>query len=461
MNLLVYLKLIVKDELAEMRDVLIEHRLLVVLLMSALTALFVYLRPFPPSTAVIAAGSKDSGYWNTAQAYARYFEANGVSLKLVETTGSVDSAQMLADPQKKIGIALIQGGVLENADTQNMQSLGSIAYEPLWIFYHKDLPVPPKSFADLTACRIGIGPQLGGTQRLMSDVLQLNGLSLSDLRGLVWQSYVDNTKDFYDRKLDVVVKVATYTDPEIQQLLNDPNVAVMPIPHAAAYQKNLPYVYALTIPASSVDIAKNFPAEPIPLIGTTTSLVVDKDLHPDLQMLLLVATRDLQRSSQTLFFSRRDEFPAYVDPTVEISPAASHYYDHGAPSGLRYFPFWLAGFFSRFWIVALSIFAFAYPVSKINLHLRGTRYHMKHHKVYEELLETERALCEGRLSAHELDRMADNLERLNREAIHVRVPTGAESQYFELLSAINLLQNKIKTRIASGRATHSHLAGSH
>ena len=447
MNLLNYFVLIAKEELTEVKELIVSHRWLTLGLLMGLFALFAYLRPFPPGTAVIAAGSKDSSYWNTSKDYARYFEANGVKLELIETAGSVDSGKILSDPKTSVDIALIQGGALDNIDTKRMQSLGSIAYEPLWIFYHKDLSPPPRHFTDLFHYRVGMGPRLGGTRKLLSDVLQLNDMKLEDLKGNLDQSYRDNTKDFYARKLDIVVKVANYNDPEIQELLNDQNIAVMPIPHAEAYQKNLPYINAFMMPASSVDIAKNIPAEPIPLIVTTTSLVVDKNLHPDLQMLLLVTARDLQRSSQNLFFSKRDEFPAYVDPTIEISPTASYYYDHGTPPGWHYLPFWLAGFFSRIWIVALSIFAIAYPISKLNIHLREKNYHLKHHSTYHELVHIEQLLCEKELSKEELYEISEKIDRLNKAFVRVRVPTGTETKYFELLSAINILKGQVKERL--------------
>lgn len=456
MNLLTYLKLVITDELAELRDILTEHRWLVLFLLAAIVGLFAYLRPFPPTTILVAAGTPGNNYFNIAQSSGHYFKKNGVELRVIETSGSIENALLLSDPSKGIGVALIQGGALSNLDTDKIRSLGSIDYEPLWIFYHKNLTSPPKIFSDLKNLRIGVGPQLGGTQKLFSDVLALNDIKLSDLSGVVHQAYQDNTKDFFDGKLDVVVKVDSYSDPDVQKLLNDPDVGLMPIEHAIAYQKNLPYLYALTLPASSVNIAKNMPPVAIPLIGTTTSLVVKKELHPDIQMLLLVAARDILRSSQSQFFAKRDEFPAYVDPTVEISPTALHYYDHGVPPGMRYLPFWIAGFFSRIWLVALTIIAIAYPISKLNLHLRETRYHMKHHKVYEHLLEVERNLCEQSLTLHELERMANNLNLINREAIHIRVPTGAESKYFDLLQAINLLLTKIKERMEALTEPGSH-----
>lgn len=69
--------------------------------------------------------------------------------------------------------------------------------------------------------------------------------------------------------------------------------------------------------------------------------------------------------------------------------------------------------------------------------------------LYEELLGTELFLCEKSPSKDELSRIEDRLKNLNRETINVRVPVGAEVEYFELLQAIELLRAKVKERLAA------------
>lgn len=450
MNTFAYIRLILREELLAIKELLIEQRWLNLVLVLLLGTLIYYLSPVPPRQVAIAAGDEGSGYWLTAESYARIFSANGIDLDLVEASGSIENAQLLADQQKNVRIAIIQGGSLDPVMAGKFYSVGSIGYEALWIFYHKDLARPPRTLRDLAGLRIGVGPELGGTRKLFHEVMLLNGIDSQSLPNLSLASYQKNLEDFHTGKLDVVVKVASYHDRGIQTLARDPAVALMPIMDAAAYPKSLPYVYALNIPENAIDIEHGVPAKPISLIGTTASLLVDKDLHPDLQMLLLLAARDLQRSSQSLFFSKRGEFPAYVDPTVEASPTALHYYDYGVPPGMRYLPFWLAGFINRMWILILAVVAFTYPMAKLNLKLREIRYHIKHRRMYEELLGIELYLCEHVPSHFELERISDRLRYLNREAINVRVPVGCEAEYFQLLQAVELLRNKIKEQVDAG-----------
>jgi hypothetical protein len=100
-------------------------------------------------------------------------------------------------------------------------------------------------------------------------------------------------------------------------------------PNAIAYQKKFNYLDAVMIPAGSIDIEKKLPARDISLIATTTTLAVRKDLHPALQLALLMSGKQIIQDSSRLFFSKRNEFPAYVDPSIPISPIARNYYNYG------------------------------------------------------------------------------------------------------------------------------------
>lgn len=415
-------------------------------------ALLVYLNPIPPRSLSIAAGDKNGAYWKTAEKYAQYFKEQDIELKIVEAAGSLENAKLLADRKNDVQIAFIQGGVLDAAEASRFYSLGSIAYEPLWVFYHKDLANPPKALEDLAKYKVGIGPELGGTQKLFHEVMRLNGVSDNLLNKIPFAAYKKNLEDFKAKRLDVLVKVAGIHDEAIQSLVTDPDIKILSVRDAPAYAKSLQYIYALNVPMHSISMEKNLPTQDVSLIATTSSIIIEKDLNSDLQMLLLLASRDVQRSSQSLFFAKRGEFPAYVDPTVEASPTALHYYDYGVPPGLRYLPFWLAGFINRMWILVLSVIAFTYPLSKLNIRLREIRFRIKHRRMYEELLEIEQYLCDHDPSNFELERLAQRLKKLNREAIDVRVPVGSEYHYFELLQAIELLRSKVKEelRLAGG-----------
>ena len=443
-NTLQYLRQVLRDELQALRELVVEQRLLVLVVVAILACSFYYLKPFPPRHLSMAAGSANDGYTMMARSIASYFRGHGVDLTIEESTGSVQNADLLIDDRDEVEVAFIQGGALMPDQAAKVYSLGSVAYEPVWVFYRRDAPGNHEYLTDLVGKRIGIGPELGGTRPMVRELFRLNGISIDDDKHFVIAPYDDNAEDLKTGNLDVVIKVAPYFDPGIQELLQNPEFVLFDFKEAPAYEKALQYVHQLTLPAFSADIQARNPAHDIRLIATTTTIAVSKDLHPDIQTLMLMAVRDEQRASQYLFFSKRGEFPSYVDPTIEASPVALHFYDYGVPTGLRYLPFWIGGFVDRLWILMLSIFAISYPLVKLNVHLRDLRFHIKHHRLYEELLEIERDVCKLPLAPESAAKFLRQLDVLNRHAISDNVPVGMESSYFELLNAIELLRAKVR-----------------
>ena len=443
-NTLQYLRQALRDELQALRELVIEQRLLVLMLVVILAGSFYYLKPFPPRHLSMAAGSANDGYTMMARTIASYFRDHGVDLMIEESTGSVENAELLIDDRDEVEVAFIQGGALTPEQAAKVYSLGSVAYEPVWVFYRRDAPGKYDYLTDLAGKRIGIGPERGGTRPMVRELFRLNGISIEGDNHFVIAPYDDNLEDLKAGNLDVVIKVAPYFDPGIQALLQNREFVLFDFKEAPAYEKALQYVRELTLPAFSADIQARIPEHDVRLIATTTTIAVSKQLHPDIQTLMLMAVRDLQRASQYLFFSKRGEFPSYVDPTIEASPVALHFYDYGVPTGLRYLPFWIGGFVDRLWVLLITIFAVTYPLVRLNVHLRDLRFHIKHHRLYEELLEIERDVCKLPLAPDAGAKFLRHLDILNRHAISDSVPVGMESSYFELLNAIELLRAKVR-----------------
>lgn len=447
MNSLKYLWLVLCDEWRALKELIVEQKFLVFLLMLGFGGIVFYLNPFPPRDINIAAGSPAGAYSRMASSAASYLSDRGVALTVTTTSGSIENAELLADASIDVVAGFVQGGALTPEQSALIYSLGSVAYEPVWIFYKKGLSGTISSLPDLLKFRVGVGPRKGGSLAMARDLFRLNGVEIEGNDQVRVGPYADQYTAFEAGELDVLLKVAPYFDREVQSLLRREGVGLFDFKHAAAYQKALPYISELKLPAFSVDLKAKIPAQDLTLIATTTTLAVDKGLHPDIQTLLLMAVKDIQRSSAFLFFGKRGEFPAYMDPTIEASPVALRFYDYGVPPGMRYLPFWAAGFVDRMWILLLSLFAVIFPLSKLNLHLRTLRYHIKHRHLYEELLALEKNLCEGGTTADDKVHLLEKLNALNRHAISDPVPVGMEEGYFNLLRNIELLRSKIE-RIA-------------
>jgi TRAP-type uncharacterized transport system substrate-binding protein len=441
-----YFKLIVQDEYLALKETLFEGRWVLIFIAAIFVAVILLLKPFPPHTVTLTKSLiTESAYNRMEQTFKDALEKNGMKTKLVGSTGPIDSANLLENPKDGVNVAFIQGGALSPEQASKFYSLGSIGYEAVWIFYRKDLPRIPQNLKDLIRLnlKIGLGPAEGGSSRMAKNLFQANGIDISTLKNFRNTPVDQEFDDLLNSKIDCVIRVAPYYDHLIQTILRNPKIALMGIEDAKAYQMSLHYLEKLVLPAHSVDIIQGIPEIDIPLIATTTTMAVSKDLNEDVQTLLLVTAHEKLLDSTNLFFAYRGEFPKYMDPSTPISPVARSYYSNGQPPFFNYLPFWLAGFINRLWVFILTGFALAYPLMKLNMKLRTTKYEIKRHPYYDELFALERKLTNSTLSKKEAIFALHQLDKINQRVLAERVPIGMEQSYFDFLNSIQLVKNKI------------------
>src|SRR3546814_18292057 len=86
----------------------------------------------------MATGHKDGAYFACGQAYAERFRKEGFELALSQTGGSVDNLRLLTDEAAEVPVAFMQGGIGVPAEHPTLRSLGSLYFEPIWIFVRGD-----------------------------------------------------------------------------------------------------------------------------------------------------------------------------------------------------------------------------------------------------------------------------------------------------------------------------------
>jgi TRAP-type uncharacterized transport system substrate-binding protein len=91
------------------------------------------LSTMPPRSIAMATGPEGGGYYEIGRQYQALLARAGVKLKLIETAGSLENLELLRDPKSGVDIALVQGGSVGKAPGE-LESLGTLFYEPLWIF---------------------------------------------------------------------------------------------------------------------------------------------------------------------------------------------------------------------------------------------------------------------------------------------------------------------------------------
>jgi TRAP-type uncharacterized transport system substrate-binding protein len=429
---------VVIEELRAIKEIALEQKFFAFLFVIALISLIYYLEPTPPKKIRVA------GYTTLVEAIKDYFEKEGFEVESVASVGSVQNAELLAAKNSNVDVAFIQGGAIDKELASKIQSLGSIAYEPVWIFYQKSLGKKITTLKELSKLRIGIGPEKGGTRPLVKELFLLDGISIENNSNFKVDSYENNDSEFLEGKLDAIIVVTPFLDPSIQKLLREPRAELFNFDLASAYVKKIPHIEEVVVPKGSIDVQKIIPSADVKLIATTTSLAVRKEFNKDLQFLMLIAMKNLNRNPDMLFFSKRQEFPAYMDASIEASSVALKFYDYGIPEIMRYLPHSISGFANRFWVMLLSIATMIYTLTKFNVRLRAIRYRVKHRIGYGKLLEIEKRIANKKLDVNEQQKLITDIDQLNLNIINETVPSGFESEYFQFMLATELLKNKIR-----------------
>lgn len=439
-----YLGLVLKHEFIAIKESLVELRRIAIVILLIIGGVIIYLKPFPFTGISIATSYKGGDWYQFGEGAISLLKERGINLEVVATSGTIENAEELNDPKSKVNAGFVYAAALSKDQQKGLYSLGSISYDPVWIFYRNELANKITTIQDLSKYRVSLPPKKSGSYILTKKLFQTNGIDIDSNPNFVSSSWEDLRANILSDKADIYIFITTMIDPLVEELIHSPNMTLFNFPGALAYQRKFDYLDAVTIPAGSINIEKKLPVRDISLIATTTTLAVRKDLHPSLQLALLMTSKQIIQDSSRLFFSKRNEFPDYFDPSIHISPIARNYYNYGPPKTTEYLPYWLVVFVDRFWFVLIVAFAIIYPLSKLNFHLRRFRFIIRERTHYEMLLNMEKEITGKKLLSEEKEKLLKKLDMINKQALQHFVPVGEEADYFLFVNALQLLRNKIE-----------------
>ena len=439
----------VREELQNGVQFIREAWVLILLLLSLIAVVIWLAKPAPPTHVLMGTGSAGDSYEDLAKQYADYFKKNGVTLELEQTKGAEENLHRLKDRNDRMQAAFIQGGVVASREqAQGLQSLGSVGYEPFWIFYRNDL-------FDFNAAHkfeflkhpISIGEPGSGTYLHALRLLQINHLELTD--NFKTLSNKDAVEAFKNGTIDTVVMVDGLDSENVQTMINDPRARMAGFIRAEAFARLLPIYHVLNIPEGSLSLARDEPPQTIQTIAPTTNLVIDPQMHPAIQLLFLQAAEKINGGRS--FFASYGEFPDYKESIIEESDVAKSFYKNGAPRLMQYMPFWLAEFLNRMLILLLPLAAFAYPILKSMPAYRLSRVRSRLNEIYGALKLFEQELeTQYDLSQH--DDYLKRLDELDKRAQKLRVPRSVVSEYYTLRTTIDFVRNLIEGPIRARNA---------
>jgi TRAP transporter TAXI family solute receptor len=406
---------------------------------------FQFVQPAPPTRIVITTGGQAGAYYQFAQRYAAILAKNGITLEVKASAGSLENIERLKKDEAQIGF--VQGGVVEPKtdpdaeEDSGLLSLGSMFYEPVWVFYRGERELT--RLTDLRGKRIAIGQEGSGVRQLAQQLLQANEIPAGE--HLVPLSGLKAAEELQQGRIDAAFVIAAENAPVVQVLLRSPGIKLMSFAQSGAYQRRFPFLTKLTFPHGVADLVRDFPPQDIKVLAPTANLIVRDDLHPALQMLLLQAAAEVH--GKTGFFQDAGEFPSYKDQMLPLSPDAARYYKSGPPFLQRYLPFWLAVLVDRLIVLLVPIVALLIPLLKVAPAIYTWRVRSKVFRCYGELKFLEDDL-KNHFDPAKLEDYRHRLDALDEEAVELRVPLGFTDLVYTLREHVNLVRGILDKREA-------------
>ena len=452
---------VLRNTLLSFRDLVATFGPFVLLAVVLLGAAYWVLDPTPPRKVVLATTGTDQGaYAEFGQRYAEILKRYGISVELRTTEGAAENLRLLRDPGSGVVIAFMQGGAGEHLrkeanslttdqdeEDAGLVSLGSLFYEPVWLFYRVDaaqrlLHVDRlTSLAQLQGWRVNTGGRGSGAPNLMHKLLDANRIDPASLT-LVRQSQTPAAVDLLAGTTDALVFASAPESLMVQMLLQTPGIALYDFAQADAYSRRFPFLTPVTLPRGVVDLAGDVPPRDVHLIAPTATLLARATTHPALLQLFMEAAEQIHSGSG--WFQRKGDFPKAAGTEQPLAAEAQRFYASGRPVLQRYLPFWLANLIERMWPVLVTIVAVLIPLSRTLPMLYSFRIRSRIFRWYAQLREVEAAV--GKRPAADL--LAE-LRRIEARVEQVHVPLSYADELYSLRGHIHMIGDGLRGSGAS------------
>jgi TRAP-type uncharacterized transport system substrate-binding protein len=393
----------------------------------------------PPRTVTMATGPAGGAYQELGLRYRDILARSGVRLRLVNTTGGLDNLARLRDRRSGVQAGFIQGGTTTKEESPNVESLGTMFFEPLWLFYRKGIGDGMERFRGR---RISIGPEGSGGRALAIEIMKRTKVDavVGELLPFSPQEAADK---LIAGEIDMAFVVSGWDSPVVRQLMAADGIDVANVPRPDAFIALYPFLSKVVLPSGVADLAANRPPSDVILLAAKASLAVRDDLHPAIQYLLLNAAVEIH--SPPGIFQKAGQFPAAEAVDLPLSEEAQRFYKSGRPVLQAYLPFWMAALVERFLVVFLPALVLLYPAFRLVPQGYDWLMQSRIRRLYDEMKSIERELAAGQEPPAALK---GKLDGLTQKASELQLPVKYASMQYTLRMHLDLVRDRISARAA-------------
>jgi len=410
-----------------------------ILLLAALGwALATVLKPAMQHTIVITTGADKGIYRGFADRYAPILKRDGITLDIRSSSGSIANYQRLKNPDSEYEVGFIQSGTTSPKETDRLQTIAAVSYEPIWVFYRGDATI--NRLVQLRGKRVAIGVPSSGLLNVSQVLLAYSGIS-RDNTTLLEMDAVKAYQDLENGQLDAAFFIGR-PDASMQQTLLNSDLKLMSFAQADALVQKFPSLSKIIFPRASTSIVNDLPQADVTLLAATALLVSKDTLHPALAYLLLEAAKTIHGGED--YFTPRGAFPNLNTEEFPISDESTRYFKSGRPFLQRYLPFWLASFIERRLLILLPFMALLLGLLQALPRMAEARIKNRLVIWYREIKSLEDEIWRNtQPSPDQIATWRDEIENIDAHASQIRIPHRYFQDVYALKQAIGIVRDRI------------------
>jgi TRAP-type uncharacterized transport system substrate-binding protein len=407
---------------------------------ASLCGSFLLLPSLPPRYIVMATGPEGGSFASVGLRYREILGRGGIKLSLPPTGGAFENLELLRDPHSGVSVGFILGGSTTQEESPDLVSLGTVFYQPLWLFHQRELELNGLSLNGLRGRKVSIGAEGSGTRTLSLELLRRNGIPQDAFVPSGLSSQEAGHK-LLNREIDAAFMLSSWDSMVVRQLLADETIELASFPLADAYVALYPFLNKVVVPAGVGNLAKNRPASDKTLLAPKTILAVRRDLHPAIQYALLSAAAEIH--AEPGIFQRAGQFPAAEPISLPLSDEAQRFHKSGRPFLQYHLPLWMAVMIERLLIVLIPVVGLLYPLLRLIPAFYDWSMRSKVFRLYGEMRFLELQIDRGD-AERDLAATAAKLDRIEERANQLRMPKAYASMVYSLLDHIALARQRLK-----------------
>ena len=423
---------------ADLRDLTLTFAPIAIFVVVVITLVIWLVDPAPPRTIVISAGPHDSSFLQAANEYKKILARNGITLKVLESDGSLQNLQRLLDPKQHVDVALVQGGVTDGLGASSLMSLGSVFYDPIVVFYRGS---GITRLAQLEGKRIAVGREGSGTRVLALNLLAANGIVPGQGTTLLPADGLEAATKLVSGDADAaILNGDSATRALMLRLLRVPGISVMDFEEASAYTRLFPYLDEIDLPPGVLDLRHRIPSDTIHLISPTVEIIARARLHPAISDLLIEAAQEIHGMPGLL--QHAGQFPSPIQHEYPISDDAQRYYKTGKSFLYRNLPFWLASVGDRTLVLLLPVAVLLFPAMRLVPALYRWRVRSRIYRNYGSLIAIEREALKDPSQAQR-DALVEELDQIEDSLNSLRMPLAYADAFYVLREHVGFVRSRL------------------